>query len=108
MKKKQLNRRARRRFEVHYGVGDKRYLGYSRNLSSTGLMIGTMRVFPPGTLIDLEVKVSGSTYQLRGEVVWAREGPVAFVATGRVGMGVRFLAPPETFVAAVRGMPGLQ
>jgi len=31
--------------------------------------------------------------------VWAREGPVQFLSTGRVGMGITFLQPPADLLS---------
>jgi hypothetical protein len=87
--------------EVRYGPGDPQYIGYSRNLSRSGLMVGARRVFAPGTVLNLEIKLLAGTFRLRGEVIWAREGPVEWIPTGRVGMGITFLDPPQEFLTAL-------
>ena len=100
-KGKQGSRRVRRRMEVRYGQDALQYIGYSRNLSRSGMMIGARRVFAPGTVLTLEVKVSRATFSLRGTVIWAREGPVEWIHTGRVGMGITFIDPPAEFLTAL-------
>lgn len=98
-KGKQTSHRARRRVEVRYGPDEPRFIGYSGNVSRTGIMIRAVRVFAPGTILELELKFPADTFRLRGQVVWAREGPLHFLQTGRVGMGVTFVEPPADFLA---------
>ena len=100
-KGKQGSRRVRRRIEVRYGQGEPKYIGYSRNLSRTGMMVGARRVFAPGTVLTLDIRVSQAIFRVRGEVIWAREGPVEWIHTGRVGMGITFIDPPAEFLTAL-------
>lgn len=102
VRKKQMDRRSRKRIEVRYGPGGPQFIGYSRNVSRTGIMVVAIRVFAPGTALDLEVKLPAGTFRLKGTVVWAREGPVSWLATGRVGMGISFLDPPQEFLDTIR------
>ena len=97
-KGKQSSRRARRRIEVRYGPEEPQFIGYSGNVSRSGIMVRAVRVFPPGTFLHLELKFPDGSFKTRGEVVWAREGPVQLLSTGRIGMGINFLHPPEDFL----------
>ncbi len=97
----QGSRRLRRRAEIRFGPDEPTCLGYSRNISKTGLMIGAVRVFSPGTLLKLRITFMGVTVDLRGRVIWAREGPVQWLPTGRIGMGVRFIDPPNDLLARI-------
>jgi PilZ domain-containing protein len=101
MRQRQAIKRARKRVEVRYGPEEPRYIGYSGNVSRTGIMVRATRVFAPGTVLHLEVKFPSGTYRVRGEVVWARAGSVQWLASGRVGMGINFIEPPEEFLNAV-------
>ena len=101
---KQTWKRVRRRVEVRYGSDQVRHIGYSRNVSRTGLMVGAARVFAPGTILNLELAFPGATFRLRGEVVWARAGSATWVARGRVGMGITFIDPPEDLLHAIKGL----
>jgi PilZ domain-containing protein len=94
----------RRRIQVRYGVGVLQYTGYSGNISSNGLMLRALRVFEPGTVLELEVLIDEKSYRVKGKVRWAREGDVRLLQTGRVGMGIRFVAPPAEFLEAVKAM----
>jgi PilZ domain len=96
VKRRQSTKRAHRRVEVRYGPQGPQHIGYSGNVSRTGIMIRAIRVFPPGTVLSLELKFPDSIFKVCGEVVWAREGSVQLLSTGRVGMGVTFReAPPD-------------
>ena len=95
-KGKQGSRRAPKRIEVRDGLDEPRFIGYSGNLSKSGIMVRAVRVFPPGSVLNLELRLPGGTVRARGEVVWAREGPPQWVTTGRIGMGITFIeSPPE-------------
>ncbi|MGH9750962.1 MAG: PilZ domain-containing protein [Candidatus Polarisedimenticolia bacterium] len=99
----QQSRRSRRRIQVRYGPDAPRFIGYTRNFSRTGVMIAAIRVFPPGTVLDLEIGLPSGKVMVRGRVVWARQGSVQWMATGRVGMGLRFVDPPEGLLDLVQG-----
>jgi PilZ domain-containing protein len=107
-KGKQTSRRARRRIEVRYGPDEPQFIGYSGNVSRSGIMVRAIRVFAPGTVLHLELKFPDGTFRLRGEVVWARQGPVQFLSTGRVGMGINFLEPPAEFLGYVERLSAAQ
>ena len=97
-KGRQSSRRAHRRIEVRYGPERPQFIGYSGNVSRSGIMVRAIRVFAPGTLLNLELKFPDGSFKVRGEVVWAREGPVQLMSTGRVGMGINFVGPSEEFL----------
>ena len=97
-KGRQRSTRAHRRVEVRYGPDQPQFIGYSGNVSRSGIMVRAIRVFAPGTLLNLELKFPDGTFRVRGEVVWARQGPVQFLSTGRVGMGINFLQPSAEFL----------
>jgi uncharacterized protein (TIGR02266 family) len=99
--RKQAAKRYRRRVEVRYGPAKPECVGYSGNISGSGIMIRTTRVFAPGTLLNLELKLPDKTIKLCGRVTWAREGGVQFLPTGKVGMGVRFVDPPPAELTAI-------
>ncbi|MCZ6695934.1 MAG: PilZ domain-containing protein [Acidobacteria bacterium] len=94
-----------RRIEIRYGRDQPRYVGYSRNVSESGMMVGSTRVFAPGTILMLEVKLSSATYVMEGIVIWARAGPVRWLSTGRIGMGIALINPPEDFLLTLHAPP---
>jgi hypothetical protein len=95
-------RRLRRRFEVIYGEpGGPRFTGYSGNVSTSGLMIRSVRVFGEGVVLDMELKLPDGPVQLKGRVRWARQGSVQMLSTGRIGMGVVFVNPSPELIARI-------
>ena len=105
-REKQKEARTRRRLEVRYGDGrGATLMGYSGNLSPSGMMLRTPRVFPPGAVLHFELRFAGGKVTLRGRVKWAREGPMAWLHTGRVGMGIEFIDPPADFATLIASGP---
>ena len=96
-KRRQLAKRYRRRVQVRYGPGTPHFTGFSGNISESGIMIRAVRVFGPGILLNMELDFPGKTVRVRGRVLWAREGGLQLLPTGRIGMGVRFIDPPDEF-----------
>lgn len=95
--------RYRRRIEVRYREeGGPERIGYSGNVSIAGMMLRTPRVVPPGTILTLEVRFPQGAITLMGRVVWAREGPLTFLSTGRIGMGIKFVDPPADLSALLK------
>lgn len=103
-KGKQASKRAHRRVEVRYGPDQPQFIGYSGNVSRSGIMVRAVRVFAPGTVLNLELKFPDGAFKVRGEVVWAREGPLQFLSTGRIGMGINFLQPSAEFLEYLERM----
>jgi hypothetical protein len=68
-------------------------------------MVGSIRVFAPGTILHIEVKLPSATYRLRGQVIWAREGSLQWLQSGRVGMGIALIHPPSEFLETVHAPP---
>jgi PilZ domain len=87
--------RSRRRVTVHFGAGNTKHIGYSGNVSRTGMMIRTTRVFEPGTVLTLQVEHLTQSIHLEGRVIWARVGELRWLSTGKIGMGIRFINAPE-------------
>ena len=102
MRPKQESARLRKRVEVRFGVGETQYVGFSGNLSTAGMMLRTTRVYPPGTVLAIELTYAENRYRLEATVIWARAGSVQWIHSGRVGMGLMFVNPPPEFLEALR------
>ena len=97
-KREKDTKRVRKRLEIRFGPEDPRFIGYSGNISPTGLMVRTTRVFAPGTVLIIELIAAGRAIPMRGRVMWARQGDVRLLGTGRIGMGIRLIEPPDGFL----------
>ena len=64
-------------------------------------MIRAIRVFGPGVVLNMDLDFPGKTIRLRGTVLWAREGSVQLLPTGRIGMGIKLIDPPSEFFEAL-------
>jgi PilZ domain len=91
-------KRSRKRLTVHFGHDHARHIGYSGNVSCSGMMIRATRVYAPGTVIHVEIELSRRTLRLKGRVIWARAGEARWLPSGRIGMGVKFIDPPESLM----------
>lgn len=99
---KQASPRYRRRVEVRYSDGgNTERIGYSGNISLSGMMLRTPVVLPPGTYLTLDIHFPTAVLRLEGRVMWAREGPLTLLSTGRIGMGIRFVDPPAELAAMI-------
>ena len=88
--------------EVRYSPDGIMMTGWSGNISATGVMVRAVRVFPPGTVLHLEIELAPSKFlKLRGVVRWACEGTVQLLPTGRIGMGIRFIDPPADLMKLI-------
>jgi hypothetical protein len=65
------------------------------------MMIRTTRLFEPGTLLMLDMELLEGTLPLSGRVIWAKVGEVRWLPTGKIGMGIRFIDPPDNLIEAL-------
>lgn len=99
---RQASPRYRRRVEVRYvGAGYPERIGFSGNISLSGMMLRTPNVLPPGTMVALAIRFPSQVLMVDGRVMWAREGPLTLLSTGRIGMGIRFVDPPEELAGII-------
>ena len=90
-------RRLPRRFPVKFRpIGaHETHVGYTTNISQTGMFVATMRPEKPGTEIDLEVSGKEHRMRLDAVVVHARKVPAIWQRLRPSGMGVRFRPTSE-------------
>jgi uncharacterized protein (TIGR02266 family) len=96
---KRIAPRSRKRLSVRFGIDETDKLGFTRNVSSTGLFVQTNLPLPPGTLIRLEIAFPERTFVMMGRVAWAKKVPAQLAHVLECGMGVRFVQPPPEFKA---------
>ena len=85
--------RTRRRVMVKYGTDKADRTAFTKNLSETGLFIGTNNVFKPGTTIQVELKFPDQTFSMWARVIWAKKVPSQLAHVVECGMGVCFVDP---------------
>jgi hypothetical protein len=90
-----------RRLPVRFGRDRPSLLGYTGNLSETGLFLATAKAVAQGALLGLSLELEHCKVPLRGSVAWSRleEEP------GRdLGMGLRLYNPPLIYCQYVRAL----
>ena len=95
--------RVPRRIRVEFGAGDdKPRLGFTSNLSTTGMFLAANSPYPAGTKVRLKLHLD-EPLELDAMVVHARKGAAGVVGAIQSGMGLRFLnAPPQ--LASILGV----
>ena len=89
------SRRLGRRFQVKFRpIGQQTsHIGYTTDISQTGMFISTIRPLGPGTELDVEISDKRHSLRLDAIVVHARKVPPMWQRVRPSGMGVRFLEP---------------
>jgi hypothetical protein len=90
MEKRSKNRIGKRLI-VKFGTEKPDRLGFTEDVSPTGLFIKTSNVAPPGTLLRIELTLPDDrTILVVGVVMWAKQVPYSLLRfTKKNGMGLR-------------------
>lgn len=85
--------RIRKRIRVMYGPEFPSKVGFTSDVSESGLCIKSFNVFKPGTVLLLEIEApSGEIIRLEGRVHWARKVPPNLLRKVKhAGMGVKII-----------------
>ncbi len=91
------DRRALRRFRVGFWPrgSAERYVGYTVNISTTGMFVATTRPLPAGTRLRVQIGPEGRDFILEAEVARALRVQQQFQNVRPSGMGLRFLSVAE-------------
>lgn len=81
------------KLSVNFGVRDISNLGFTEDISASGIFLKTARVFPVGTDLKIEMKnEQGDLIRLIGYVHWSKEVPPNLVwSVNDAGMGVQVI-----------------
>lgn len=69
--------------------------GYSTNISLTGIFVATTQLLPVGTRLKIELEDGTVRVPLEGVVTRVQKVPPELRTVVQIGMGLRFLTPPE-------------
>ena len=107
MEKRNKNRVDKRLF-VKFGKEKPERVGFTVDVSPTGLFIKTTTVFQPGTTLRIELTLPDQrTLLITGQVMWAKQVPSSFLRlTKKSGMGVRLTPVSDDYKQFVVGMGG--
>ena len=100
---KRRNDRIGKRLFVRFGKEKPDKVGFTEDVSETGLFIKTNTVFNPGTHLKLELTLPDEkVIQVAGLVMWAKQVPQNLLRfTKKCGMGVRLTQNSEHFTRFV-------
>lgn len=95
--------RIKKRLRVLYGAEIPSKVGFTSDVSASGLCIKTFIVYKPGALILMELELpGGEVARLEGRVHWARKVPPDLLRKVKhAGMGVKiinFLSGREAYL----------
>ncbi len=85
--------RKRERLRVLYGPKTPSKVGFTSNISETGLCVQTFAVYNPGSYLLLEVQLPcGGVVKIEGRVHWARKVPPNLLHKVKyAGMGIKIV-----------------
>lgn len=84
--------RLKKRYTIRFGLGDLAHHGYTQDVSENGANILASTIFPPNTILVMQIDYPEKTVALKGIVRWSKDLPPAFRRNLRGGMGVEFMA----------------
>jgi PilZ domain len=89
-----------KRLFVRFGKELPTYVGYTMDISATGLFIKSSAIFPPQTVLKIALTLPDDrVVLLSGQVMWAKRVPPQLASLVRKnGMGVRLPQPDATYL----------
>ena len=90
-KDRRRHSRHRKRLQVRFGPGDLAHAGYTQDVSESGIYLQAGIIYPPNTVLVLQIEYPDGALTVRGVVRWARDLPPAFKRSLRGGMGLEFV-----------------
>jgi len=84
--------RSRKRVSVRYGRDRAHVLGYTIDLGEKGMFLQGNQLFPPETVLQVELDLPEGRRSVMAIVRWVKEVPAAFRRSLRGGMGIEILS----------------
>ena len=101
MRDNRIDKRFRKRLSLKYGIDGATKIGFTEDLSDTGIFIRSPVVLPPNSILLVELKtLSNEIISLRGRVMWAKKVPQNMMHRIKGGMGLlitEFLSGEEHY-----------
>ncbi|MBI3621207.1 MAG: PilZ domain-containing protein [Nitrospirae bacterium] len=99
MEKRPAKRELKRLF-VRFGMELPTYVGYTTDISATGLFIKSSTIFPPQTVLKIALTLPDERVVfLSGVVMWSKRVPPQLARLVRKnGMGVRLQQPAQNYL----------
>jgi len=92
MAEKRDLKRFRKRLQLRYGPEGPSRVGFTEDLSDTGIFLRSTYVHNPNTILEISMNVNGQgDVVFKGRVMWARKVPSNLMNKVKGGMGIRIL-----------------
>lgn len=86
-------KRYRKRLQLRYGPDGAGRVGFTEDLSDTGIFLRSTFVHGPNTVLQVFMNVEGTQdVVFKGRVMWARKVPHNLMNKIKGGMGIHILA----------------
>ncbi|PLY03170.1 MAG: pilus assembly protein PilZ [Desulfuromonas sp.] len=87
------DKRVNIKLTVNFGTRDISNLGFTEDISASGIFLKTARVYPVGTNLKIEITTDdGEIIRILGYVHWSKEVPPNLVWTvNDAGMGIQII-----------------
>jgi len=86
-------KRYRKRLQLRYGPEEGSRIGFTEDLSDTGIFLRSTFVHNPNTILQISMNVNGAQdVVFRGRVMWARRVPPNLMNKIKGGMGIHILS----------------
>ncbi len=90
---KRIDGRHKKRFQLRFGLEQPDKLGFTEDISTTGIFIRSPQVLQPGKILFVEMKLKDDTQILiKGRIMWAKRVPQNLMNKVKGGMGVRIIS----------------
>ena len=101
MRDNRIDKRLRKRISLRYGIDEAIKIGFTEDISDTGIFVRSPVVVPPNTILTVElITNSNEIIRLKGRVMWARKVPQNMMHRIKGGMGLlitEFLSGEEIY-----------
>jgi Tfp pilus assembly protein PilZ len=85
-------KRHKKRIQLRYGLEGPDKIGFTEDISDTGIFIKSPQVMNPGKIIFVELRLSDqSNILVKGRVMWAKKVPQSLLGKVKGGMGIHIL-----------------
>ena len=107
-----MDKRGRTRFNkrlfIKYGLEKPDKVGFTEDVSSSGLFVKANFVFPPGSILKIELTLPDERIvSMAAQVMWAKKVPPALVRhMKKSGMGLRLAQPDEAYKQFIEELHG--
>ena len=103
MQNKRVDTRFRKRLSLKFGIEEATRVGFTEDISDTGIFIRSPAVMAPNTILLVELKtISNEIVRLKGRIMWAKKVPQNMMHRIKGGMGLlitQFLSGEEIYQA---------